>query len=896
MGTLAEKSTQRSSVDAPAADAFTEAARGGSHGAAWLDTLARAHNGQLSPEIVGEALRACGNPQLVDQIMRAVAARWGNTGVQQTLAAERAASPPPRASAPSAAGSTTSSPRVAASPLASHQGPDAEGQQASDATAADSSAMHRAALVARLGLVRLQGIESALIPAYRRAIVATDTPAVRALVMQIVGGVAHVVDAQAEINRLVPQVDESPTAVQASTSATDAFEPDAAALHALKLDKAALDAALATTLPALAVQVSPQTFGDQPTGAALEPLQGSHLLERFVTEAELVVSLLREADEIAALATPTDPTRGTSEAASDSARALALERVAHWRSRPVNYWFLVRVLSSRGVWQALQGARSLRGETPDDIARKVATQAAETGATTDVGSWDADRASSALAEDAPAEFVSSGDAMAIFDQLASAEPRARGGLVKQLHRMGLLSRFCEKLPWGLVKQLWETIDDAEAARLLEPYWANQGGGQSLGQMLDKHWYTRALSKLMDVTTLGAKPRIDAAYEAHNAGLTSDEEFWLSIEKSVGRAAFVAAAMAASGGLAGEFAAGAAGGLGETGATIVSHAASGAIGGVGGHLAGDVFDQTLDGKQGFDSLGDYAKSFAVGGAIGTVAAPLALTAAKYLPEAFRTLAQSAAVAHPQLTRLLEAARLCGVGVATRVRMTVREFLDSIGGGGGAPGLRLAYAGGAVPPSIAAAPPSAVVTLTVRPLLDLNQPGALYRDDELVELDDLSLPEQVEEEFAAAQRGLGEIHAAAPDGSFDAETSTLGESAPEVQAIHAKRTARDAGAVASEGDQLSDLHHIFPQQYRDWFAERGIDIDEWCIRVPQVEHQAQHAFQWNDAIMSRLVAIESRYSALRGLPDYRLSPAEILDATADLLRRRELGNYTLVRYRR
>src|ERR1041384_828664 len=60
-----------------------------------------------------------------------------------------------------------------------------------------------------------------------------------------------------------------------------------------------------------------------------------------------------------------------------------------------------------------------------------------------------------------------------------------------------------------------------------PSFSNLFGGKSLGTRLAKqdHWYTDALNKVLDVTTLGAKPRIDAAYDARAAGLISDDAYW-----------------------------------------------------------------------------------------------------------------------------------------------------------------------------------------------------------------------------------------------------------------------------------------------------------------------------------------------------------------------------------
>ncbi len=902
---------------------------------AWLAQLATA-GVAITPQSVAAALQRCRSVQLRHAILHEINARWGHAGVQQTLAAERGlvdaehAQPDQGTGQPPAHKASTPAMRASAEPRAPvangaarqadtvHAAPLAGPVQAAHSTApADAAtAIERARVLAQLGRLHLHALQSVLLPSYRRAVAATDTAAVRALILQLVGGVAHVVDAQDQIVRLVPQADASPRAANASTTDTDPFEPDASALAALLLDKAALDGAVATALPDLAVQVSPQMLGDQPTSGAIEPVVGKHALERFVYEAELVLKLFDEADAIQALAMPEDTARGTSEPASDAARAEAMERVARWRSRPINFLFLARLLTQRGIWQSLQGAKDLRGESPAELERNVSAQAAETGTTADVGSWDPIEAQEALAQGGPEWLVTGDDAMAVFERLAQVEPRARAGLVKQLHRMGLLARLCETLPWGLVKQLWESIDDPEASQLLEPYWTNRGGGESLGKMLDKRWYTRPLNTAMDITTLGAKQHIDAAYDAREAGLISDDDYWHAVDKAVGRAAFVGVAMAATGGVAGAFAGGAAEGLGAGASAIIGTATAGAVGSLGGHFAGDVYDQVLDQKHGFDTLAQYATSFAAGGLVGAIAAPIGLAASKYLPQTMRTMAQQAAAAHPQLTRILEAARVSGVGVATQVRMTVREFIESMRSGG-PPGFRLQYAtdGAAIPAGIASADPASSVVLTVRPLQDLNAPAPMRSDaasEDLLEVEHVSLADQVSEHFDDVGRHASTSHRPDGDGSFAGEGSVLGEGAAEAHAVQIRRSKRDAGVVEEEGQLLTDQHHVFPRAQRQWFKDHGMDIDDWCVDIATVEHQAQHGggswkiareaakkypdAEWSAAIMKRLQGAEARKQFASGNSKARLTAEEIIEETRLFMERRGLGSLRFERYQK
>jgi hypothetical protein len=754
-----------------------------------------------------------------------------------------------------------------------------------------------------------------------------DSAAVKALALQIVGGVARIVDAQTQVVRLVPQVDTGTHAAMASTSATDAFAPDPAELTTLTAEKAALDAAILATVPKLSVQVSPQWFGGQLVAgrAAEPPPHVREVLVQLTYEAGLVVQLLDEADTIAKLLQPVNETRGTSEAATDGARRDAVDHLERWRSRPINFLFLARVLTERGLWQSLQGTKNTHGHTASELQRKVFAQSKETGTTADVGElWDADEAHDALSYSTTDWKVTDEEASGVFDALAQAEPRARGELVKQLHRMGRLRALCEHLPWGQVKQLWESIQDPDASKLLEPYWDGKGGGKSLGKRLEEQdrWYTSALNTFLDVTTFGAKPRIDAAHDAREEGLISDDAYWNSVTKAVGRAAFVAAAAAATGGVAGELVAGASEGMGlasgvagRAATAIAGGTTAGGVGNVAGHFIGDAYDQVLDGKEGFDSLSAYGGSFKEGVALGGATAALGLAAARFLPKTMRTLAQETAAAHPKLTRLLEAARSVGVGVGTQVQTTVHQFLQWFGSGGGPPGFRFAYAaveGGVVPPHIATAPPGAAVWVTIRPLQDLNAPRPMQMTGDLVEVERVELSKEISDMFDELSGADQYTH---PDQtSFAGKGSKLGESGPEVEAIRTSRTKTKAGVVEHEGQVQTDQHHVFPQErvHADWFKDRGVDVDDWCVDLTPPEHQAQHGggswrlarrvakqipdAEWNAAIMQRLFELEAAKQQLTRNPQAKLSPGEIIDAGKRFMKARRLGEVPFRRYER
>jgi len=257
-----------------------------------------------TPDNVAAALLR--HPYLRGAVVIVINERWGaREGVHGLLEAEErlkaGSSPAPSSAVPSSAHAKTSEPAHASSAVA-HGGE-------------HRSAIERAIDLSRLGVAHLGAIETALLPAYRRAVAAMDTAAVKALAWQIVGGVARIVDAQAHVVRLVPQVDTGPHAAMASTAETDAFTPDATELATLTATKAALDAAVLATVPKLAVQVSPQWFGEElVAGRAPEPPPHvREVLVQLTYEAGLVVQLLDEADAIAKLIQPVNEARGTSE-------------------------------------------------------------------------------------------------------------------------------------------------------------------------------------------------------------------------------------------------------------------------------------------------------------------------------------------------------------------------------------------------------------------------------------------------------------------------------------------------------------------------------------------------------------------------------------------------------
>ncbi|MCA9680454.1 MAG: DUF4157 domain-containing protein, partial [Myxococcales bacterium] len=624
--------------------------------------------------------------------------------------------------------------------------------------AASPRAIDRASELSQVALQHLAALQSTFVPAWRQAVSAMSTAAAAEIAGHIVGGLSHIRDAQRRVAELVPDV--APKAPQVSTAETD-VHTDPVDLFALTQLKAQLDIALAGGLPNLAIEMSPQMFdGASVAGAVEAPPRVPELAGYVAFEANNVVSLLSDADYIEKFCVMPSDGDGRSVPAQPDQLREAVDRLERTRGRPANFAFLAAVLRKRGLWQQIESISSINGNTPGALERKVGAQAKETGTTADVGAWDADAARDALTYGVTDWAVTDGDGTQVTDMLASADPGARGELVMQLVRMGLLDRWADNVPYGHVQMIAESLDDPQAESMLAPYWEDEGGVPSAGQwMTDKaveQWekgnYVRSggivtLNKLLDVFTFGGKPAIDSAHEARDAGLISSDAYWTQVAKASTRTLAVGAASAWTGGLAGSWSEGAALGLGagEGGAGVLGAGMGGAVGNVGGMFAGDVYDQILNGKDGFNSIGDYGQAFAEGGLAGTLTAGLSMTAARFLPKSAQNMAQAYAESHPSMLKVLDAGRRSGYAASVRVRMTVsevREMVRNLGGGGGGgfgggmqPALAGAGAGGGAAAAsegaladVSSLPPDADVWVTVRPLVDLAAPAAARLGDE------------------------------------------------------------------------------------------------------------------------------------------------------------------------
>jgi hypothetical protein len=583
---------------------------------------------------------------------------------------------------------------------------------------------------------------STFLPGYRKAVDSLAVGAALELATHVVSMVKSATQARDDL-----QAATKHGAGAAMVSLPDgALDDSPAAASARYADAVGLAGALSAQLLALeaelAVQLSPQMFrGRNVLVREVKPPLGNDPVGYLASEAGATIELLGTIVRIQRL-TGADDTQ--CPALDDKQRGDVAALVEPWKGRPVNLAFLRVVLTDLGVWDQVATTKGPTGKTLEATAKKSEAQGLQTGMLADVGEFDADEVAAKLPE-AGDEVDIGGlgeltdrNAVGIFEKVAGAAPNARGAIIRQLAGMNRLSVLCNHLPWKAVEDLANVISphDPEAAAMLAPYYQGKGGGESLHKVyMDQVDENLAEDSTLDTVqafgwffldfvhnafTGGFLHEYSAAYDAHEAGLITDNQFSSAATKALGKAAAIIAVSAITGGVAGEFATGVAAPLvGKSAATIIGGGVGGFTSGVAGHFTGDVYDQMLNGKQGFDGVDQYMQSGALGGLMGVAVAGVSLAGASYFPKSAMRTADLYAQRFPTMMRALENVRRVGVGQGTFVRLKVSELIELINSGMGGPGGPNAFAL-ADGIDIRYLPGDTEVTATLRPLDDLNRP--------------------------------------------------------------------------------------------------------------------------------------------------------------------------------
>ena len=569
-----------------------------------------------------------------------------------------------------------------------------------------------------------------LLPAYRRAVNALDPMAAMELARVLIGTLNQAEEGKREIGETLGN--DPPQHWMVSRPG----EPETT--ETVVVDKWNQASGLCLQLSGslmmfemeLATQLGPQQLdGSAVMGKVELPKLAEDALPYLISEAGVVVELLGVVNEAMRLS---GAKIGTCPQISQTTAQQIVKLVTPWKSRPVNFGFLVAALRKIGLWDEINSTKSAEGKTLEQTNRAVAAQAKETGALADVGELDLETTDQLLGKRDQligdvhyTNRVTDGKAQIVLDKLIGAAADARGPLIKQMQKMGRLGEVCQHLPWKTVAAIHDAVEpfDKEAANLLVPFYAGKGGGESMHQIyegkimgdIEQKKYVRAylwtfLEEAHNALTAGFEREVSEAQEAHNAGLITDDAFHSAAGKALGKAAAITIASAATGGVAGEFGEGLAAGLGasKSAASIIGAGVGGFGAGIGGHLAGDTFDQAFNGKKGFDSFAAYMRSGAQGGIMGTVLGGVSVGAGKYLGEngaATRPIDQMAQ-RYPRNASVLERFRSAGFssgtkikgaasGAVTKIRVTAAELADMIADGLAIPGPKLATINGAPP---------------------------------------------------------------------------------------------------------------------------------------------------------------------------------------------------------
>jgi hypothetical protein len=617
-------------------------------------------------------------------------------------------------------------------------------------------------------------VRSTLFPAYRRAVDALDPIVATELARNVVGSIDLVEKLKSEVITATSDDDYHRFLVSVPG---EPDESEAVIAHKFgRLETLKLE--LLVKVPVfeleLAVKIGPQNFRDRPVldDYALPPIS-KNLTAYLASEAGAVVELLATVQQIRSVA---EPQPGVSSPLTPERKQQIVTLVQPWQSRPVNFAFLVRVLSEEMIWQEVSEEESDEtSKTLTETSQEVRAQIQETGAFANVGELNTEKLKDLLFAPAPTEEDPDSDgasglnddtAQELFDKLGDAGPEARGPLIRQIDRLGMLDSFCRHLPWRSVKAMQDAIlpFDPVAAGLLAQHYEDKSDYKSLSKMemdqVDEYlseehvtyvagipvakgpdkvgafgWFF--LDFLSNAFTFGFHHKYSEALDMRNQGWITNDQFHSTATKALGEAAVVMAASTLTGGLVGEFAQGLAESFeaGESVAEIIGGGAGGVGSGLGGHFAGDVYEQAFEGKEGFDSLGSYVESGAMGGLTGTILAGISVSGGKYLGPGQRPIDQTAA-RNPGLAKVIEQVRgagfksgstmrAAGIRGATVMRMKVSELLDLAGHRLFGNPRQLAYAG----PSLAELsrlPPGTEVTVSIRPSPSFTAPmqmGAL-----------------------------------------------------------------------------------------------------------------------------------------------------------------------------
>lgn len=851
---------------------------------------------------------------------------------------------------------------------------------APDHTAQQPSAhAQQLAATATQAIASANDITDALLPSYTAAVDALDLAAVGDAAASTIAAYKRAATARAQL--------------RAQLGAGDDASEQTADRGLLSPLRGALDAALTVAEDLLASGLGVQRFRGQavmpgvapirllrnePVAAAVQLTREAGAAQGLIATVHQVADLLPTAAEDSGAGVSTPTPRGSGAAA---------EKIRIWAGRPVHLAFLKAALSDLGIWQQVEHATIPGdGRTLGQLDQDVGRDAARFGAMSDLGAYNAEIAASYLIGGKPSRE----NVAQVLALIETAAPDARGPILADLDRRGLLEGFAARLKYDEAERLHDSAGDAGGARsiLRNRYGDNPRTGDNTVSNGLRHipLVGGALDQTLNVFTFGFLHEHDDAHRRMQSGEFTEDEYVDASNHALLKATAVGAISTVTGGAASAYIEGltasvaARGVAGRIAATTATGAAGGAAGNMGARLGSDVVDGELS------SLGEYGHDAAMGGAIGGgigFGASSLTAAAKYLPEHVKTpihrlLSRLPTIAddsevfgairslgerHSQglarftadATRITELAALRVVTLSSEAWQAVRRFGANTRALGTAARARVSqfaddFADGFGPQLATANGAPARYRFTAEAAQPLHVPGpdgpALHilkaerlGDDLASHADDLAdefggrdafdlmegnEPRRAsfadEPEFAgdfvddladdATEIGLAEPTPSGRPGNrrrhVDA-AHTPDEFSPD-QGFSVTDNPHEVWAVAEEGAQLVDRHHIFPQSPAEkaWFAERGIDVDEFTVDLSKLDHQIVHGgeqtlarkhwpeHEWRTRIMKDLRAREAQLADEYGIPGRKMTPDEIWEVANPLRVRFGIDSLPLIHY--
>ncbi len=399
----------------------------------------------------------------------------------------------------------------------------------------------------------------------------------------------------------------------------------------------------------------------------------------------------------------------------------ARQDIREFAHRPLDLAFLRAVLSSSGLWQALNTDEGQMNLAPGMSAPKpkpwdmavckddgpltslyadTKKQAERTGWGNDIGRWDPDYA------DMEIQMADSDGIISVYSRIMSAQPDGRAAILNELKRRNRLEPFLESLPWAYTKDMHDGLPGGhgEIKSALQKHFLVEGKWGTSLELKEEHATSvtgmlkgaaedvggiggdiiDGFDTALNFLTLGFTHGYGNAQDAHNAGMITDDQFQtqlrqITIRTTVGMAIMMAtagygrAAMGAQAAGTGAPVMMGVGGGRTVAQTALATGVEGATFATTEMFALDTTDIATGAKSQYSSTTDYLKAALLGGGFGaaiggTTSYLTSRTMSRYMAGTAMTRGQSLAAGNPNLAPMLDAIQGVEQGATVSMRVT------------------------------------------------------------------------------------------------------------------------------------------------------------------------------------------------------------------------------------